>query len=115
MLLVLLSVPRLGDYRFSCHVGSLVAAHSDVAGVRGDEVPGFGVPRVSESGPVRKKISTKQKNSCAPRGVIDSFSSTRLAETASGWCFQVFPCLITLGGVVIMLMGVLFMNMTELV
>ena len=32
----------------------------------------------------QEKISTKQKNSCSPRGVIDSFSSTRLEETASG-------------------------------
>ena len=40
VLLVLLTVPRLGGYRFLVHVGSLVAAYSDIAGDRGDEVLG---------------------------------------------------------------------------
>ena len=35
----------------SGHVGSLVAAHSDTAGDRGDEVIGLRVPRVSGCGP----------------------------------------------------------------
>ena len=40
----------------SGHVGRLVAAHSDAAGDRGDEVIGLGVHRVSGSGPVRKRF-----------------------------------------------------------
>ena len=41
-----------------CHV---VAAHSDAAGDRGDEVIGLGVHRVSESGPVRKRFRLNRK------------------------------------------------------
>ena len=74
----------------SGHVGNLVAAHSDTAGDRGDEVTGLRVPRVSGSGPVRKRFRPKQKNSCTPRGVIDSFSSTCLEEAASWWFFRYF-------------------------
>ena len=40
----------------SGHVGSLVAAHSDTAGDRGDEVIGLRVLRVSGSGPFRRRF-----------------------------------------------------------
>ena len=93
----------------SGHVDRLVAAHSDAAGNHGDEVLGLRVHRVSGFGPVRK-----QKTSCTPRRVIDSFSSTCLEETASCLVFQKFQCLITLGGVVIMLMGEQLLHMTGL-
>ena len=74
----------------SGHVDRLVAAHSDAAGNCGDEVLGLGVSQVSGSGPLQEKISTKQKNTSTPRGVIDSFSSSRLEETASGRFFRNF-------------------------
>ena len=45
----------------SGHVGRLVAAHSDAAGDRGDEVIGLRVPRVSGSGPVRKRLRLNRK------------------------------------------------------
>ena len=56
----------------SGHVGRLVAAYSDAAGGHGDEVIGLGVHRVSGSGPVRKRFRLNRKNSCTPRGVIES-------------------------------------------
>ena len=45
----------------SGRVGSLVAAHSDIAGDRGDEVLGLGVPRVGGSGPLRKRFRLNRK------------------------------------------------------
>ena len=54
----------------SGHVGSLVAAHSDISGVRGSEVPGFRVPRVCESGPVRKRFRLNRKTPAHLEGLL---------------------------------------------
>ena len=48
------------------------------------------VHRVSVSGPGRKRIRLNRKNSCTPRGVHGSLSSTCLEEVASCWTFQFF-------------------------
>ena len=74
----------------SGHVARLVAIHCEDAGGHGSEVSGSGVPWVSGSGPKWKRIRLNRKNSCTPRGVIDSFSSTRLEEIASCWLFRYF-------------------------
>ena len=74
----------------SGQVGRLVAAYLHSAGDCGSEAFALGVPLVSWSDPVRKKISTKQKKPCTPRGDVGSFSSTCLAETASGGVFRSF-------------------------
>ena len=88
----------------SGHVVDLVTA--SVGAVREAIVDGAGqeVHWVSGPGPGRKN-STKQKNSCTPRGVYGSLSSTRLEEVVSCGTFQCFHSLITKGGVVIRLMG----------
>ena len=64
-----------------------------------------GVRWVSGSGPGRKRIRLNRGKPCTPRWFGGSISSTCLDEIASCWFFQIFPCLITLGGVVNMLMG----------
>ena len=56
--------------RASGHVGSLVAAHSDTAGDRGDEVIGLRVPRVSGSGPVRKRFRLNRKTPAHVAGLF---------------------------------------------
>ena len=45
----------------SGHVARLIAAHCENAGVCGDEFLGFGVHRVSGSGPVRKRFRLNRK------------------------------------------------------
>ena len=74
----------------SGHVARLIAVHCEDADDRGDEVLDLGVHWVSGSGPGKEKISTKQKKSCTPCGVIDSFSSTCLEEIASCRFFRYF-------------------------
>ena len=54
----------------SGHVGSLVAAHSDTAGDRGDEVIGLRVPRVSGCGPVRKRFRLNRKTPAHLAGLL---------------------------------------------
>ena len=53
-------------------------------------VSAYRVLLVSRFQPVRKRISTKQKNPCTPCGYTDSFSSTCMEEVASGWVFSSF-------------------------
>ena len=74
----------------SGQVNRLVAACSGSSGDCSDEVLASGVPLVSRSGPVRKKISTKPKTPCTPRGDFGSFSSTCMEEIASGGVFRSF-------------------------
>ena len=54
----------------SGHVGSSVAAHSDTAGDRGDEVIGLRVPRVSGCGPVRKRFRLNRKTPAHLAGLL---------------------------------------------
>ena len=54
----------------SGHVDRLVAAHSDSAGDRGDEVLGLGVHRVSGSGPVRKRFRLNRKTPAHLAGLL---------------------------------------------
>ena len=86
----MLTVPPTWRLPVSGQVGRSVAAHSDVAGDRGDEVLGLGVPRVSGSGPVRKRFRLNRKTPAHFAGFIDTFSSMRLEETASGWFSRYF-------------------------
>ena len=82
--------------RFACRTttwrllvsGHVVAAH--VGAVREAVVDGADqeVHCVSGSGPGRKRIRLNRQNSCTPRGVYDSFSSTCLEEVASCWLFR---------------------------
>ena len=81
MLLVLLTVPRLGGYRLSGHVDRLITSHSGARDCRGKVVR---VHPVSGSG------STGQENSSTPRRVIDSFSSTGVEEVAPCGNFRFF-------------------------
>ena len=68
----------------SGQVSRLVVAYPESAGDSGGDDLVLRVPLVSRSSPIRKKISTKQKNPCTPCGDIGSFSSTCMEETASG-------------------------------
>ena len=97
----------------SGHVGCLVAAHSDAAGDRGDEVIGLGVHRVSGSGPVRKRFRLNRKTPALLVWLL-IHSRPRVWKRLCHVGFPGFPCLITLGGVVIMLMGEQFLRMTGL-
>ena len=54
----------------SGHVARLVAASSDAAGDRGDEVLSLGVHRVSGSGPVRKRFRLNRKTPAHLVGVL---------------------------------------------
>ena len=74
----------------SGHVARLIADNMRVLVVVGLRLLILRVPRVSWSGPVRKRFRLNRKNSCTPRRVIDSFSSTCLEEIASGWFFRYF-------------------------
>ena len=58
-----------------------------IVGMRG---PDLGVHRVSWSGPFGRRFRLNRKTPAQLAGVIDSFSSTRLEETASGWFFRYF-------------------------
>ena len=53
----------------SGHVACLVTADHGASGANGDDVSRREVHWVSGSGPGKEKNSTKQKNSCTPRGV----------------------------------------------
>ena len=72
----------------SGHVARLVAIYCEAAGGNKSEVSSSGVHPVSGSWTWKEMNSTKRKNSCTPRGVIDSFSSTRLEEVASCGLFR---------------------------
>ena len=72
----------------SGHVDRLVAAHSDAAG--------FGVRRVSGSGPVRKRFRLNRKTPARLAGLL-THSRPRVWKRLRRLGFQVFPCLITLG------------------
>ena len=97
----------------SGRVSGLVAAYSDGDDL-GDEVVGLRVSRCSGSGPVRKRFRLNRKT---PTHLAGSWFNLvhGCGRGCVMWVFQVLHCLITLGGVVIMLMEVLFRNMTELV
>ena len=86
----------------SGHVDRLVAAHSDTAGDRGDEVLGLGVHRVRGSGPVRKRFRLNRKTPAHLVGLL-IHSRPRVWKRLRHVGFQEVPCLITLGGAVIML------------
>ena len=96
----------------SDHVDCLLAAHSDSAGDCVDEVVGLRVFRGCGSGSGRKRIRLNRKT---PAHLV--LLGLNLVHEFGRGCvrmvFQVLRCLTTLGGVVIMFMGVLFMNMTE--
>ena len=81
----------------------MVAAHSDTAGDRGHEVLGLGVHPVSSSGPVRKRFRLNRKTPAHLVGLLIQ-SRPRVWKRLRHVGFQEFLCLITLGGVVIMLM-----------
>ena len=81
----------------SGQVARSVAVHCEDVGDRGDEVSRSGVLWVSGSGSGRKRIRLNRKT---PAHVM--------------LVSLVFPCLITLGGVVIMLVGEQFVDMTGL-
>ena len=96
----------------SGHVGRIVAAHPDSAGDCGSEVLALGVHLVSRSGSVRKRFRLNRKNP-AHLVRISAYSRPRVWKRLRQVGFQVFPCLITQGGDVIMQMGALFRSMTE--
>ena len=81
-----------------------MAARADPAGDRRDEVLGLRVHRVSRSSPVRKRFRLNRKTPAHLVGLL-----LILVHAFGRDCvrlgFQVLPCLITLGGDVIMLMG----------
>ena len=98
----------------SGQVGRLVAAYPDSAGDCRGEVFALRVPLVSKSSPVRKRFRLNRK---PPAHLVGISAHSRLhvyGRDCVRWGFQVFLCLITQGGDVIMLMGALFMSMTEL-
>ena len=69
----------------------------------------------SGSGPARKRFRlTHEKLQHTLRRFLWCILVHAFGRDCVKIVFQVLHCLITLGGVVIMLMGVLFMNMTEL-
>ena len=94
------------SWRLPVHgsVGNLVAAYSD-AGRRAavDEV-GQGVLWVSGSGSGRKRIRLNRKTPAHLAGYM-SHSRPRVWKRLRQDGFPVFPCLITLGGVVIRMTG----------
>ena len=96
----------------SGHVGRLVAAYPDSAGDCGSEVLELGVHLVSRSGPVQKRFRLNRKTPAHLVG-ISAHSRPRVWKRLRQVGFQVFPCLITQGGDVIMQMEALFMSMTE--
>ena len=71
------------------HIAALITAGSEVPGALGIEAFSRGVLRFTGSGMVKKKNSTKQKNSCAPRWLWDSMSSTGVEEVLSCGVFAV--------------------------
>ena len=98
----------------SGYVRRLVAAHDEAAGGCGDEVSGFRVSRVSRSRPLRKRFRSEQKKLQHTLWGYWLILVHAFGRDCVKLISQDFPCLITLGGVVIMLMGALFMSMTEL-
>ena len=110
VLFVLLIAFRLGGYQFLVRS---VAAYPDSAGNCSGEVFAFRVPLVSKSNPVRKRFRLNRK----PLHTLWGYWLILVhvyGRDCVRWSFQIFPCLITLGGDVIMQFGTLFMSMTEL-
>ena len=97
----------------SGQVSRLVAAYPDSAGECRGEVFALRVPLVRKSSPVRKRFRLNRKPPAHLVG-ISAHSRPCVWKRLRQVGFQVFLCLITQGGDVIMLMGALFMSMTEL-
>ena len=87
----------------SGQVRGLVAAYPDTAGDLGDEVVDLRVFRCSRSGPGRKRFRLNRKT---PAHLVKLWFNPvhGCGRGCITWVFQVLHCLITLGGVVIMLM-----------
>ena len=96
----------------SGQVSRLVAAYPDFAGDCSGEGFAFGFPLVSRSSPVRIRFRLNRKTPAHLVG-ISAHSRPRVWKRLRRVGFLILLCLITLGGVVIMQFGILFMNMTE--
>ena len=97
----------------SGHVARLVAVPCEDAGDRGDEVFTFGVHRVSGSGPDRKRFRLNRQTPVHLVGLVIR-SRPRVWKRLRHVDVSGISCLITLGGVVIMLMEVQVLHMTGL-
>ena len=94
----------------SGHVARLVANYCEAAGGNGSEVSSSGVHWVGGSGPGRKRIRLNRQTPAHLVGLLFILVHA-FGRGCVMWAFQVFPCLITQGGVVIKLVrGQLLLN-----
>ena len=114
VLLGLLVALQLGGYRFLVRLVVWLLLILMLLVNVGVEVFALRVPLVSKSSPVRKRFRLNRKTPAHLVGVSLLILVHVYGRDCVRWSFQDFPCLITQGGVVIMLMGALFMSMTEL-